>query len=525
MVKSTVEDAIEFAEKHSSALYLFPPAPLKPRSVAPVRKTPRSKQKKTVVKKPILASGSSLVVSSSSTVSSSPAASSSTPTLTPFQQLNRVHGEINASFAALKKGGRGFAVADALGNAQSHLEDVLSVMYRMLQKPIAVMSRTEVQAFVVDAVRHTTLAVEQMISALDRETNDIKNHEQLKDRLTHNLYYSLLNCKFPAGVMEPRLRTWIYQASKGEIFVRNPSQCRLGTPSVQTLLAKMWMYVKGNDALSSQRVLHEVIQFCQNGIEVCQELQKQIQAAKGQKTIAVTSEALSALFQTLFDVVSAEATESDFHALMSSSSSSEDASQAILKSLSQHIDRLQQVLDPDGTQLQNVRMHLLPLLQEELQHVLSPVHARLHAGNVLLSNQMILEEVLEMLIDTCQPSYERDPDRPHDLKGMIAALGVDVSRLSQEELLFLNNGRAVRQLVRYPSSCRSPKIPFLQEIYSTMTTALPAGAFDLHFHEGFEMKGPAAPKKLSAMMLMVRRNLFLLESLLKKIVENQEWNL
>ncbi|MBS0604505.1 MAG: hypothetical protein JSS60_05640 [Verrucomicrobia bacterium] len=375
------------------------------------------------------------------------------------EQLDLARKLSEKSFSELKKRCEGMGTSAALSNAESHFEDLLCSLQRQSNQLDRPMTRGAVQAFVIDCVRHSALGVEQLLSALDRESNQIKTESELKKRLTHDLGYLLDNCDLKAGEMPQSLRLWIRDARKAQIWVRNLGDCRVGRNPVKTMLALTRFFAEGKDSFVDQRTVSQplkadvpirlAIEFAQKAIRVCENVQFQIESSKSnpsqsQKDASRTfKEAFLASCQTLWQKCSnAQHSSASVGAVTGLENKLRDLFKAKRPQTGVY-NEFEYLTD-------NIMGNLIPHLGVEMDaHLaLEPWEANLHLGNVLLLDQMIAEETLRALISVLKPGEDISRNE-HDLQSLLKKLGVDLKAFSEHEVAFLTQGRAARAAVRY----------------------------------------------------------------------------
>lgn len=432
----------------------------------------------------------------------------------PAKELEEVREKSQAAFKQMAAGCVGFGTPESIKTAQSHLEDLLSTVLRLFEQTQLPLARHHVHAFVVDCVRHGTLAAEQMLSALCRESNRIPNHQQLNKFLSHNLYVILNSCQLKAGPFPPELRKCILGANRGEILVRNLDQCKIDASNVQALLVKTRLFLNGSDAFTSEQILSHTFAFLREISAICQETCRQLDACKQKPANAGEVFAqLNALLQVASKRIANNAVVNRLPCTV------EDTS---LKSLRENIDNLKkssQSLEVESG-LQNVLNHLLVHLETEmLSHpYLNPIIAHSHCSNVFLYNQMIAQEVLTNLLILKQIPYDLDQE-DHDLLPLVEALGMNEKDFTHDEIDFLKRGKATRQMVRYTASYQDKDSHrrTLKAIHDSLEL-FKKQSFTHHYEleKGFEIGSDNTRSKLEKVKAVVKEDLALLSSIVAK---------
>ena len=295
---------------------------------------------------------------------------------------------IREGFKSLAKSCPGAGTRDSLTAAECHFEDLLCAIQRLIEQSKGNLGRQHIHAFVVECVRHGTHTIEQMLSALYLQSNDLSGPKELDEEFFFNNPYLILQfCRLKVFPFPSHFRELIRDANRGEIYARNLEQCRIDGSKVESLLAKMRFFVQGNDAFTADEVIATAFKFCVEMSAVAQETMRQITLSQ-----PIPSQATDCQIFEPF---------SNFCARLPSfktGPSPHKVDNEDLKSLRASVETLQKRSDSVEAKrrLRNVLNHLLYHLETEMQSQahLTPLTAHLHLRNVLLLNQMIGQEVL-----------------------------------------------------------------------------------------------------------------------------------
>ncbi len=329
----------------------------------------------------------------------------------------------------------------ALKDGIRHLDDLIISLRRLtLASQTTPPTPPQLFAFVNDCVRHTTLGVEQILSALDRDSNRVTDPEKLRERLTHDLFILLHRCDMGNGELSADVREWIAEINSGEICVRDFNLISEEMNVLQNLLRANQQFLMGAPDASLEQVTEALSAYLAPLAEFLDSIQYRFPYLQTPVAIEQNLSEMCLAFCSDLSQLPIIPTE-------------ETASP--LKSLREHMTPLQ-ARDPDSelaSHLANVQSNLMTHLEAELSaaSLLEPIEASLHLGNVLLLNQMIAEEMLIIARHLIGVPLTYEELMQHDLKGHVDALKMR-SRFTPEECLFLDNGKASRQWIRYPES-------------------------------------------------------------------------
>jgi len=360
--------------------------------------------------------------------------------LTLEQRLQDLKTGMSHSLDFLNKKSKHFGVADALANCDVHWECLLSSMKRLMEAKEA-MSDQVLFSTMIDIVRESNLVLEQMLSAFDRNSNNVKNHKELKELLTHDLSHILWSCKFKTGILPMQYRAWIREMNFGEILSRDLRDCKINGTFVERLLTKARLLSANSKAFSTKEVIDHTIEYFKRTGLICLELQKHMfgihaQVIPVQKNFLEFCKELERHFSTpsvlvqkplSYDLQSVTAPIQEFRTTV------------VNQTIQSGID--------------NVLNNLCVQLQAEmsLHDTLEPIDAYRHLSKIILLNQMIAEQYLLGLHDAQGVSYDLT-EVDHDLSTLVESLGMKKKDFTKKEQAFLSQGKAMRLLVRYPES-------------------------------------------------------------------------
>jgi hypothetical protein len=365
------------------------------------------------------------------------------------QQLETLRSCLNKEFVSLKNKLEGLGTKEALYNAKAHLNDLLCVFGRVTRLPDQSLSPRDLHAFVIDCVRQSILASEQMLAALIRESIRFKSEEELRTHHSHSFTLMLGSCKFPAGPLHHSLHFWAREVSRGEIIVRNLNQCHLDKGSLQNLLAKLNYFMGGNNTFTAGEIFSQTIEFCKNSAVFCGALQKQINFST-KEAVQTSSNRFLEEFQNFLQ---SWVRQNSYDRISAYSISLEVSN---LESFRKLLESLRGNLQARGIahSMDNVINHLFFHLETELatSKDLNLIMIHLHCKNVLLLAQTIVKEVLINLINLFQKSFITQES---DSWALVQMLEIDIKCFTHMEYQFLQYGKLIRQLARYPYSYTS----------------------------------------------------------------------
>ena len=280
--------------------------------------------------------------------------------------------------------GRPPLTQQALKDGVRHLDDLFISLRRLeLAAQTSPLTPPQLFAFVNDCVRHTTLGVEQILSALDRDSNRITDPETLRERLTHDLFILLYRCDMGDGELSKEVRQWIAEINGGEICVRDFNLFSEEKNVLQNLLRANQQFLIGGPEASLEQVTEALSAYIAPLGEFLDSIQYRFAylqtPAPIEQRLSDTCLGFCDALATL-PIIPIEETASPF------------------MSLREQMATLQ-MRDPNSefaARLTNVQSNLMTHLEAELSaaSLLEPIEASLHLGNVLLLNQMIVEEML-----------------------------------------------------------------------------------------------------------------------------------
>jgi hypothetical protein len=442
--------------------------------------------------------------------------------LTPFQSLQHTREKVKESFTSLSVNCSSYGTKEAILNAQSHYDELLCIMRRFLENSKHPLSRQTISTFIIHCIQHGFLGAEQMLSALEREGNQIADRNELNMILNHDLIRILINCPLEAGPIPQNLREWIRYARLGEYWLRDLNACEVGNPSVQNLLAKLKLFAESNNAFTAENLIEEALGFAEKSALLCENLQLQIDALKTQPS--AQQKQLAQSFKKSFRSACQSVSNACTHLSITSEKSS--LSSNPVKEL---IEKIRKTTLPNtiAYTLFDIASNHLPHLEAELQSqlYLNPFEARLHLRTVLRLNQHIVEKVLRALLSEYQPERNFRLEE-HDLSVMVLALGMDQIDFSQEEWDWLNAGKMIHQMTRYLESYNSTqtnrKTDLVKKVEKTFYGAdeiAQKQSMDNHYglDQGFTIADKEISYKLDAVKDLAKDDLALMHSILDKI--------
>jgi hypothetical protein len=435
-------------------------------------------------------------------------------------QLDQLRSFLSKEFFSPKNTYKGLGTKEALLNAKAHLNDLLCVFGRIIRLSDPHFSPRDLHAFVIDAVRHSILASEQMLAALVRESCMFKSEEELWEHHSHSFPVMLAKCKFKAGVLHHSLRSWAGEVSRGEIIVRNLDQCQLDNGSLQNLLAKLNYLMSGNKTFTAEEIFSKTMEFCKNSAVFCGAIQKQINFFyKNEEQISFNSflEPFQQ-FLPLEGLAKWDRIETSPDILLPQISN--------LESCRKLIENLKVNLQSRriANNLDNVINHLFFHLETEVaaSKGLNLIMIHLHCQNVLLLPQLIVKEVLLNLI-----SISQNFSNPHELDvwSLVQMLEIDIKYFNSVERQFLQDGKSIRQIARYPYSYSSKQakdaslISLIQKLLKYTQSLQNKEKFsnDYKFEEGYQID-PKLKRKINYIHKTLEEYLKIGFKVLEKIV-------
>lgn len=373
--------------------------------------------------------------------------------------LERLRGGSSDYFGQLRSGSTGFETVPALDSANQHFTALASAINRFSRKAEGAISRAELFSVVADCVQHGNLGVEQMLSALDRESNSLSNRDELNAHLSHNLIDILFNCKFASKDFSPQVRQWISSINRGELSAREVTLCPIDGNFAQKMLVKAWLYSTGSEAFGLGDIGDDLASYL-NGIGTfCGEYSELLQMAKTRKVNVdkEKAEQIQSAFTSVGRRLGARIGSLRIQD-QSSSSMQLHAPHPMISEIRSQLISLRDSAPSEGIKASygNILSNLLVRLENEVQLLgkLHPAEASLHYSNVLLLDQMIAEHFLQNVIDARGVVADVEI-APHDLLAMVKTLGINEELFSLDELNFLSRGRETMSLCRYTSSYKS----------------------------------------------------------------------
>jgi hypothetical protein len=524
VMRWTVKDSLEAAKQYQDALWICSEAAMKNSRFTPIRKSPESSQTKAsnrqIKKEPLL-------ISKEEIDKPAPPIAKVPQELSLSQQLDNTRLSFRDGFKCLKISNKSSRyVEEALSNTESHLSNLLCTFNRLYSSVDNLPPRV-FHSFAIDCIRYGTLAAEQMLSALDRANNNIKDSKELNEHLSHNLYRILLSCKFTKVSFPQMLRDFIFQIRGGEVWLRNLDQCEWGGTLLQNLLYKLKLFEEGKNISSVQAIFHEILDFSRNVGFLVFHMQKSFSHPSANKS----SIAFDDFYKNWENVIKFLKRKQIFLAEKSTLIISETPIRQTILCLHEKIKEM-----GFKKMFENIFNHLLVHLETEiaLSQELKLTELHLHCGNIFLLNQMILEEILQKLIYAYNVSHSFE--KGHNLWAMMSSLGfIEEEFLNNpQELEFLKSGKDIRQLVRYTASYESVKRNITNEkkqaqrgmidhIDSTLNEVLKLSKNQPFVHDeilGQGFQGKRSKENMQKMLLKsVEDNLTVMLSILNRLVK------
>jgi hypothetical protein len=444
------------------------------------------------------------------------------------QQLDNIRLSFRVGFTFLRTSNKSLPyVEEALLNTENLLNNFLCTFNRLYSSFDNLPPRV-FHSFAIDCIRYGTLAAEQMLSAFDRASNNIKDSKELNEHLSHNLYRILLSCKFTEFSFPQMLRDFILQIRGGEVWLRNLDQCEWGGTLLQNLLYKLKLFEEGKNISSMQAIFHEILDFSKNVGFLVFHLQKSFSHLPSANKSSIVFDDFYKNWENIIKFLKRkEIILAEKSALI-----------IVETPIRRAIQFLHEKLKERGfnKMFDNIFNHLLVHLETEIS--LSPklklTELHLHCGNIFLLNQIILEEILQKLIYAFNVSYSFE--KGHNLWAMMCALGFSEEEFlnSPQEIEFLKSGKDIRQLVRYIASYDSSKRKISNEkkqgqrgiidhVDSTLHKALELSHHQHFVHDeilgdGFQGK-PLKENRQKALLKSVEDNLTVMLSILHRLVK------
>ncbi len=483
------------------------------------------------------------------------------------QQLQEIKDKMIRHAERVKSECIGFGSQKALTNANIHLAGLLVTMKRLLDHK-KVLNRKEFLFFILKIVEHGSLAAEQMLTALNIESNQLKTAGDLSEHLSHNLAYILFRCKFNKKDLGSKYREWIHDINGGTIYVRNLHQCSIQENSVQKLLAKANNFSQGQkSAFTGDEILQDLLKYFNKIGFLCIELQtfieetrtpvsckplsknakrRQQKYAKGQGN--ASTQGLRESFLRLCLTVKKELSQlqiTDEHQSNHDSEESETEKNLALLT-SEQTPPFQPITAPIRKILDDIRLdptlplsihedldtiqnNLLLQLEEEMRYhaSLQPFHTYLHVSTILLLNQMIAEKYFYSLLNTKGIPYRFD-EIDHDLVKLVSLLGMceeDFDK-EKEEWGFLSRGKETRLLARYPGTCDAaykkkiapaltPLVKFISDAIAVAQNADFEKPYALE--DDYKLGNKNLEAKINGVKILIKKDIEILLSIMEKV--------
>ncbi|MBS0652266.1 MAG: hypothetical protein JSR39_01925 [Verrucomicrobia bacterium] len=529
---------IERADEWSSHLFPHPsqPVPLRPSRVRLQHPIPSS-----AFSEPQdfpsfqLPEPSKVATSSNSSISTSPSTTSPVEIIASSSNSDRqapsFYEELEESRRLLQRwvnnlaSSRSPVTQSALKNSFEHFDNLLSGLRRIKNlSERQTVTQGDLFSFVNDSVRHCTLGVEQLLSALYRETNGIKTKEELAPHLTHDLFQILHNCNMGHGDLPRDVRKWLGEINHGETTVRDINLYSEDDTVLQNLLrASRRLSEVSGSASSSTETSNDGAPLFEALFDYLSPLGKLLQTIQDRFPVK-KSMAQVRLEEPLTNLIDSFCSQMEQVAVAPSQPLSEEGPYAQLKEIRSLF--LAQLSTEPRPILDNILENLLVHLQTQMKSHshLEPIEASLHLGNVLLLNQLIVEAVLIDSVRSKMIDLSYEEENQHDLFAFVQKLQIEKG-FSKEELDFLKSGKTSRQFIRYPASYskpRSSKAPLsrLDKMLDLLTWGRKlankqTAKEDLH---GFTSANPADAKKLREVQVFAANDIELMCSVVKKVL-------
>ncbi len=303
--------------------------------------------------------------------------------------------------------------------AMGHLRDLLCKVKNFSEESQSATGRHHIHAFVVGCIRHATSSAEHMLTAMYRMTNGIVDKKPMAPIFNNNPYLIYEFCRHKT-LLPPQLIESIRQANRGELLSRSLSECRLNSSSkVEVLLAKMRLFLQGNDALPPEQLLSQTFSMCDEMVDVCQAAYQQVKTLSSEDA-AVFRQLKSSLKNPPAVTCHTAPCQVDNPSLLTLRKS--------LVDLCNHC-----VYEEAKRPLNNILNHLLVLLETEMQ-LTKPHYLHVHCKTVLLQCHAISNEVQDYLKLLSDIEHK-------DLMPILS------KKFSQQEIEFLQREITLRQLL------------------------------------------------------------------------------
>jgi hypothetical protein len=520
----TIKDPLEAAKQFKDDLWIFSRAEIKNSRFNPTTESIERAQNKTLTKE---TKNPSPLISEAEIDKPMPPIAKVIHNLSFSQQLDNTRLSFRKGFKFLRTTSKSsLYVVEALLNTESHFNNLLCTFNRLYSTFDNLPPRV-FHSFAIDCIRYGILAVEQMLSAFDRASNNIKDPNDLKKHLSHNLYRILLSCKFKNISFPQQLRDFIFQIREGEIWLRNLDHCEPGGTSLQNLLYKLKLFEEGKNIRSIKPIFQEILDFSRSVGFLVFHIQKFFLASlSGNKS----ANSLDEFYKNWENIIKFFKRKEILLAEKSALIISETPIRKTIRCLHEKLKEM-----GFNKMFENIFNHLLVQLETEigLSKELKLTELHLHCGNIFLLNQMILEEILQKLIYVFNVSYSFE--NLHNLWAMMCALGFSEEEFlnSPQEIEFLKSGKDIRQLVRYIATYDSAKRKISNEkkgqrgiinhVDSTLHKTLELShhqhfAHDEILGDGFQGK-PLKENKQKILLKSVEGNLTVMLSILNKLVK------
>jgi len=360
--------------------------------------------------------------------------------------------------------GSGFGTKEAVRNSEIHFKELLSLFESILDLSDESLSQQEMLAFAVNSMRHGALAIEQLLSGFDRHSNTVKNHEELKSHLSHDLSAILLSSNFGSKPLKAIFTDWIKDNNFGEILIRNLFQGKTGRTSLENYPETLRHFLKGED--SHLTTATELVNYLRGMIKLAHELTMRFSSSLKQPSLAVKKNFLKVLHLVANKLQIDSLPKTPLSLL------------PILKKVEENLSHLRREYPSFQIEktVDNLTSHLLTQLTIEVnrQKDLAPLNAFHSYTNVLFLNQLIAEQTLHCL--TLLVNEENLAENStHHLMTTVEMLGMKKEEFSTEEINFLMRGDATRLICRYPLSYlqmhRNQSSPEMTEIAALINEA------------------------------------------------------
>jgi hypothetical protein len=538
-----LDGPLTFAKKFSSHLFDHTVAPSLA-SLSPSSSKPPALSRNKGKTRPLTSAdqddktllGSSESSKAPSAFKSKPAQPISSPILFE-ERLQTLKEGMLETLSELQKQPKGFGMVEALGNVKAHWCNMLCVWKRLIDRKES-LSDQEFAAFILDIVREGSLVVEQSLTALDCSSNEIKDQSELTDHLTHDLVNLLFRCSFHNGILPHQIRNWIHELNRGEILLRDLTECSIDGSDVEKLLTKARLLIEEKDVFKRDAVHSHLIQYFNKVGMICLELQKQIgsDCFFKPKRFIEKVQALQANFKEISNTLETTLVIPKVVENLDLLSTAKPVKIAYseLEGIGQSIAALTEQA-PFSTIVSNLNdLHnnlFLQLGQElEFHSSLQPIDGHLHLSKVCLLDQLIAERFLLNLLDALNIDYDLTAI-DHDLSQLVRALGMKKKDFSALEWDFLSNGKAVRLLTRYPASHstfqkskagKPAQLPMEKSIHAAINMSQrKVFAKENPLESGYALGDPKVDKEMKVIKQIVLTDLKLLSSILGKVMQEK----